>query len=188
MYYGERVMTERKRLKITQKEMAKVLDVTSSTISIKENDVRSFRVIEIYKLYRELGLEIGFGKQFDFIYSEQIDFYIYKAKKENVGVIGTNFFGLSQREVELIRKREYGRMTFETLERMNALIKYVNEPIEMNIRNKLNLMCDKQEKELLQKLVNQHVERYGVQSTIRLLEADLKLDLCNFLRKLSENL
>ena len=65
MYYGERVMTERKRLKITQKEMAKVLDVTSSTISIKENDVRSFRVIEIYKLYRELGLEIGFGKQFD---------------------------------------------------------------------------------------------------------------------------
>ena len=58
----------------------------------------------------------------------------------------------------------------------------------MNIRNKLNLMCDKQEKELLQKLVNQHVERYGVQSTIRLLEADLKLDLCNFLRKLSENL
>lgn len=188
MFYGEKVRNERKRLKITQKELAKVLGTTSSTISIKENDVRSFLVIDIYKLYRVLGIGIGFEKQFDFIDSEDIDFYIEKAKEENIGILGTSFFGLSQREVELIRKREYEKMTFDTLERMNALLEYVNKPIEMRIKKRLNLKCTEQEIKLLQKLVNEHVKEYGVQRTIKLLETSLKFDLSSTLKEFAENL
>ena len=133
--YGEEFRTQRMRMNVTQQELSLQLGISAVSISIRENGERDFKVEELYKAYKIFGIDVGFGRVFNCIDEES----------EKLKSLLQYF---SQQEKEKIHKKDYRRMSIQTLEKLQDLLQVkenVNmevdfSGIEMRIREKIRLV------------------------------------------------
>lgn len=130
--YGEEFRIQRKRIDITQGEVAETLGISVTSISNREKGLRDFTVVELYKAYKAFGINIGFGSVFD---------YIDEQSKKLESLVQH----FSPKEKEKIHDKDYERMTMQTLEKLQGLLKVksVNKEfsdIEMTSEEKIRLI------------------------------------------------
>lgn len=168
--YGEIFRKERKRLKLTQKEVGELIGIATCTISMKEVGVKKkFTVEELHRAY-EIGIHVGLEKEFEFIDLGYIDTNIFNHLTERYKS-SFRILNLSKNEIQSIMHKRYHKLTFNALSRMDKIMEYCN----YSPKSTHNLTED--EKVKLTELVECYIEKYGnIQKIIDILEQDIQND------------
>ena len=161
--YGEKFREERIRLKLKQSEVAKKLGCSEGLISYSENETRQFRVAELYTAYEFFGIDVGFGRIFEWI-DDKSDELLVIIKKHP----GTKFF---EKELKDISKKNYRELQIPTLEKIDKiLVQEENEKRgaeKKSIKGRVTL----EEQRRLNQILKQYLDKDGnIERVLKLLE------------------
>ena len=151
--YGEKFREERIRLELTQSQVAQRLGLATPTISNRESKGRNFKVQELHEAYKVFGIDVGFGKVFDYI--DKQDKIIEKALDN-----------LSEKERNEVIKRDYKRISIYTLEKIRDFLWGKEE-----VLSSLDLDITEEEKRRLEKVLKCYRIKDGhIKRALKILE------------------
>ena len=151
--YGEKFREERIRLELTQSQVAQRLGLATPTISNRESKGRNFKVQELHEAYKVFGIDVGFGKVFDYI--DKQDKIIEKALDN-----------LSEKERNEVIKRDYKRISIYTLEKIRDFLWGKEE-----VLSSLDLDITEEEKNRLEKVLKYYKIKDGnIKRALKILE------------------
>ena len=156
-YYGELFREARERLSLRQVEIADILGIASCSISSRENGRIWFKTIELYKAYKLLCIDIGFGYIFDYIDTEDKD--IRQLSK---------YF--SEEEVNLIMKKDYNKISLYILEKLKKIV-----PQRKALKYYIASQITDTEMTRLNNVLEKYLKKDGnIQRGLKLLEIAIK--------------
>lgn len=160
--YGEELREKRLRLRLKQSDIASKLGCSKVIISNMENGIREIRVIELHKLYKFFGIDVGLGEIFEWIDSRNKEL-LSKIKKH----AGVKF---CEKEIGEIKARKYDTMNISTLKKIEKILNFERDYNTNNSkehRGKITL----EEKEQLNGILEKYIQRDGnIERALKLLE------------------
>lgn len=154
--YGEAVRVQREQMGLTQKDIAEELGLSEVSISNRENEKIHFRVEELYKAYKSLGIDIGFGYAFDLIDQGG-------EKLEEILVYFT------EKDKKPIREKDYKNLQLFTMEKMRDLLRIkFDNVLDFDF---LNIQLTQEEKVRLRKVLIEYQNNdANIERALKLLE------------------
>lgn len=162
--YGKELREERKRLRLRQEDVANVLGFSRELVSYIERGKREVRVVELHALYRQLGMDVGFGRIFKWIDGKN---------EQLLRKIEDSEECFTENECQVVMHKNYAKMSIITLEKIQRLI-YIRRPTAITETSVLVHVTD-DEAERLKMILDEYLKQDGnIERALQLLKIAIK--------------